>query len=511
MIQSLNLGGTLNANIDGKEIEVLQLDSVTIWEKVKDILYFNYTGVDESGNYEGSINYSGTPVSYAIGKPTFTVTETTAEDGSVTKNETITYANANGLKEEYFVEKYGSNYVKSWDSSATAPIQCVENVLVLPDNYNGMPVTRVLDKAFMARSVANSVETRYQPYFYTNIVFGNNITRLGALSFAGTGDNISLIELPARQFALYNTSFGDTKSYNSMLKINANISGNGVVLGGIGNNVPKLIVGRGVTSLSEPATTGGAVLVFEHLPEDTLTISWWMTTMKNAVTIDVYAEHDAPLYFDWSTHNITATFYHLDGTLWEKVSFTIAKAGEFETYTWTFSGNAEHYVLTKGNTTYIAYNNVPFNPLYEFRNEQITINYPTYTPITVTGYRTNFMKLEKEIGLTVPYSDPETNKADQGLNNYGIKTVYDAATKSITVKYASSLSGRVVSYGVTISNDSSNTLVLKLRDLSSQTISLTPYADKFVVGTKYEASGVIKLNNAPYFASDTNHATFTWE
>lgn len=491
-----------------------QIDVETLQEPLGNIIFqkqtapewFNYTAMDSAGVLEGQQAYNGTAVAFAIGKPIITITETTADDGTISQTESISYSEANGLREEYFTEKYGSSFVKSWDSTAAAPLQCVEDVLIIPDNYNGLPITKILDKAFAARTIASSVETRYQPYFYTNIVFGKNITTLGDMCFAGTGDKIELIDLPTTISSVAQKSFGDTKDYNSIIRFNSNTASQGMA-----DYIPKIIYGRGVTQVVTPTSASGSVLVFEHQDGDSLSISYGMTMIKEAQTTTIYAEHDSALYYDWETMNITPTFYHLDGTLWGIASVTRSVSGTaLDNLIWTISGDADYYTITKYNSftkqdeTYRYDGGFSVNPLELFSECSFCMNMFSYTPVIVVGYKAGCLK--KTVEYTVGnwnYNGTDVDgETTSNAATYGFGINYDTTTDILTAKTNSILVNKIDHYRLRC--NSNEYVNVSYQGNYNQDIKIKDYADYFglEVGTEYTFSYMAKLKGLCYVYAD---------
>lgn len=489
-----------------------QVDVETLQEPLGNILFqkqtapewLNYTAMDSAGNLEGTTAYTGTPAAYAIGKPTIS-------------SGTATYAEANGLNEEYFSNKYGSNFVKSWDSTAAAPLQCVEDVLVIPDTYNGLPITKILDKAFTARTIVSSVETRYQPYFYTNIVFGKNITTIGDMCFAGTGDNIALIDLPETVTYGQSTSFGDTKAYNSAVRLSSALktSAPGSIMtnyaGSIADKVPKVIYSRKVTYVFAPTTASGAILVFEHQEGDTLSINYGTTMIKNAITTTIYAEHDSALYYTWETGNITPTFYHLDGTLWTIASVTRSVSGEpLNNLVWTISGDADYFIISKDGYEYRYNGAFSVNPLVLFSNTTFCMNMYSYSPVIITAYKAGCMKKEEEFTVSswnvqAPGADGTTTSQE---GTYGLGIGYNTTTDEISLYTNTKLQPLIESYNLECGTKKVN---VAYQGNLKQTLKVKNYASQLglVVGTEYSWDISAKLKGLCTVYTSTSYTSKT--
>lgn len=311
-LEGFNLGGVDLETIYARKGETGNL--VLVWENIKSPKWFNYTGIDANGNYEGTSAYDGTPVAYGIGKPTIT----TADDGT----ETISWANANGLNDDYFIEKYGDSYVKEWDveSGEATPLQVVEDMLVIPDTYKGIPVTTVLDYSFYARYYSSSgtiVDERTQAYFYKDVVFGNNITTIRQYAFVLMNmDTFSLgTSVGYMQAGVFGGGTTDSE-YNMLpiIQVNSNIVGlNGAT--GLYNGVKTVIFSENVTEVTDilniSTTYSKRVWVFKQ-PADTNVTITFNAKSKSAQTVTIYTDNNSVKNYDWSTNgNITPTFYPL--------------------------------------------------------------------------------------------------------------------------------------------------------------------------------------------------------
>lgn len=206
---------------------------IILWEAVK-LTEFNYTGLDVNGNMEGQLEFDGSIVAYALGKPkiqlakTVSPVPTTLEEyvgyyvllGTtltlVTSNnqsslnitagttpcyiivdsvtdadyQTINYDNDNGYNSEYYGGfDFDTRYE---DTSKPTSWFIVPSQLVIPDDYKGKPVTKLANHSFYGgspyESASGSTENRYyQAYNIDSIVFGANLKSIdtGALSWNG--------------------------------------------------------------------------------------------------------------------------------------------------------------------------------------------------------------------------------------------------------------------------------------------------------------------------------------
>ena len=322
--------------INGVEIENLivintatgeQVDIETLQDQMGNILFqkqtapawFNYTGIDINGNYEGTSAYDGTAVAYGIGKPNITV----ATDGT----ETIGWSKANGLNDDYFVGIYGSQYVKEWgkrpnNDEIPTPIQVVEDVLVIPDTYKGKPITTLFENSFYAHDYstgagAGQTSLYYQPSFYRSIVFGANITALQDNCFS-LMENVTTINLPetiknvdSGAFGTAGISFTGSTLDQPIIVVNSNLESTG-----ISNYIHITKFSSNVTIVNAPMNNTSAlndtiVFVFYHSANAEVTIQY-ASKPKTAQAVTIYTDNTSVLNYDWSTNaNITATFKSL--------------------------------------------------------------------------------------------------------------------------------------------------------------------------------------------------------
>lgn len=317
--------------VNGVEIENLivintatgeQVDIETLQDQLGNILFqkqtapawFNYTGIDINGNYEGTSAYDGNPVAYGIGKPNYT----TEEDGTIIIGNT--WDDCNGLNDDYFIEKYGTNYVKTWSISNgdSVPMQVVQDILVIPDVYNDLPITTIFQNSFFSSAyyISTTGEDKFtQASFYKNIVFGKNITTIDAAAFYGT--NVPVVKLPTTitDLGMYICGIipGTKEHYlvNPVLEINSNV--NVVSL----ENIETVIYAETVTQVNNPLTSfttyygfSQPIRVFRQPVELEVTIK--TAKLKSAQAMIIYTDNNSIKNYDWSTNgNITPTFYPL--------------------------------------------------------------------------------------------------------------------------------------------------------------------------------------------------------
>lgn len=323
--------------VNGVEIENLivintatgeQVEIETLQDQLGNILFqkqtapewFNYTGIDANGNYEGTSAYDGVAVAYGIGKPTITV----ATDGT----ETIGWSNGNAINDDYYTAIYGSDYKRTWDGESSPPTKVVEDDAVIPDTYKGKPITHLLQRSFMAFSYdSNSSGYRWsQAAYYKTITLGNNITTIekGALQNLQIRKIIlpkSVTNISAR--AIYTENWHELVDYmavGGIISISSNIQTTETE--GLYNYVNYIIFENTVTEVTNPVTAnhrqtgnagpaGGRKLVFKHSQSAPITITY-TSKPKTAFDLTIYTDNDAVKAYDWSANaNATVTFYPL--------------------------------------------------------------------------------------------------------------------------------------------------------------------------------------------------------
>ncbi len=235
MSKGLNFEDTEVMNYNEKPVEILQLNGNELWNNVTEQvgLDLNYTGLDANGYMEGSVEFDGTIVAYAVGKPTMRYvtqvvpTPTTEEGyygkyvfndgmlsiGGITSESFATsgivvgetpcyeytdektelsvqtsysYSTCNGYNSEYYG---GYDFSVANEGSISADDQIVPDVLQIPNTYNRKPVTKILDSAFDGGTPATTgSSSRYQAMCIKEIVFGSNIEEICGYAFRGLTD-----------------------------------------------------------------------------------------------------------------------------------------------------------------------------------------------------------------------------------------------------------------------------------------------------------------------------------
>ena len=343
MKQTINLNDLEIVKFNGLDVENLKLNGTTIWEKGKASDVFNYTGLDANGNMEGQLAFDGTIVAYAIGKPTITIT--TAEDG--TQSESITYAMCNGYNNEYYNYNFNKAFAQTSISPATYVSEndrIISEDLVIPSNYNGKPVTKIIDCAFSRKDGEGNSSEYYQNCFIKTITLGNNITDIGSNAFNGIGFYPTDANTMVYVFESENIKNSNVKSigdyafcyvrnggYSFDLPTNLNALGckpffaaskvrvNSNIMSDIstGFNTNYLFTNSGDIIFSSNVTyvtlgkfnSDQNALVFEQDVNTEVTLN--VTSMKSATAITIYTDNNSVKNFDWATNNYTVTFKSL--------------------------------------------------------------------------------------------------------------------------------------------------------------------------------------------------------
>lgn len=343
MKQTINLNDLEIVKFNGLDVESLQLNGATIWEKSKASDVFNYTGLDANGNMEGQLAFDGTIVAYAIGKPTITIT--TAEDG--TQSESITYPDCNGYNNEYYNYDFNTSMTTSDKMYVSASERIISENLVIPDKYNGKPITTILANAFYNASwyaTDNTAYKTYQSCFLKTVTLGQNILNIKSSAFFSSGcyrtDANTLVSVfetinvdESHIQALGNSAFSDIGggNYNyfnlptSLIEIGAGVFEGAkkvrvnsnltlptdiLSLSMIWNNTTDVIFSSNVTSVPLNTLQNNQVLVFEQDVNTEVTIAP-IKEGKSSTTITIYTDNNSVKNFDWASYNITPTFKSL--------------------------------------------------------------------------------------------------------------------------------------------------------------------------------------------------------
>lgn len=341
MNQTINLNDLEIVKFNDLDVESLQLNGTTIWEKAKASDVFNYTGLDANGNMEGQLAFDGNIVAYAIGKPTITIT--TAEDG--TQSESIIYPSCNGYNNEYYNYDFNTSMTTADKKYVSASERIISENLVIPDKYNGKPITKILGSAFYNSSwysTDNLGYGAYQSCFLKTVTLGQNIVDIGfdafkqigcyrtdantlvsvfetinvyethiqaiggsAFNYIG-GGNYNYFNLPTSLTELDVLAFEGSKK----VRVNSNITLDAGATGNIWNNTTDVIFSSNVTIAPMLTLENNQVLVFEQDVNTEVSITP-ISNQKSATQITIYTDNNSVKNFDWATNNYTVTFKSL--------------------------------------------------------------------------------------------------------------------------------------------------------------------------------------------------------
>ena len=347
MKQTINLNDLEIVKFNGLDVESLQLNGTTIWEKAKASDVFNYTGLDANGNMEGQLAFDGTIVAYAIGKPTITIT--TAEDG--TQSESITYAMCNGYNNEYYNYNFNTSMTTADKKYVSADERIISENLVIPDKYNGKPITKIFGNAFYNASCETDTGMYYETYqscFLKTVRLGQNIVDIQSGAFKQIGcyrtdantlvsvfETINIDELQIQVIGRDAFDFIGGGNYNyfnlptslidlgsgafdgaNKVRVNSNITNisGGTAIGSDGvyiwNSTTDVIFSSNVTIVPISLLGSGQVLVFEQDVNTEVSITP-ISNQKTATEITIYTDNNSVKNFSWSTYNYTPTFKSL--------------------------------------------------------------------------------------------------------------------------------------------------------------------------------------------------------
>lgn len=227
---SIDVTDMVGVNLDTVPYETLQLNGVTIWEKLKDDLSFNYVGIDAVGRFEGDLEYDGVAVEYGIGKrvntyykrivPTPTtieeyydnyivsssgsmlrITEANAQQEVIVPGDTLCYEATDDISgAEYETHgwvksgAFNSDYY-NYDFSTSISISdankgtitpILPDDIIVPSKYKQKNVTRILPYAissglnYSSSGGSNMWECVSQAYFIKGITLPNTIKHIGS-------------------------------------------------------------------------------------------------------------------------------------------------------------------------------------------------------------------------------------------------------------------------------------------------------------------------------------------
>lgn len=279
----------------------------------------NYTGLDANGNMEGQLAFDGTIVAYGIGKPRIQITESTnSETGEVTQTESIFWDYSNGLNSEYLGVDVTQASEKPYSNLG------IDNV-VIPNSYNGKPITKILNQAFYSRYSDEASTFYYGASAIKTLTLGENVLELGEESCHWfDGELIFNSKIQTLQtYSLYRVFSGvfdlpmSIKFLGSRVFVDRldklNVYGNVTNINdkkGIYDGIPVV---EFKTSVSEVVgsicNVSPCDMVFRHTNSDPLTLN--IEAMKSAYETTIYTDNDYVKSYDWASKNYTVTFKSL--------------------------------------------------------------------------------------------------------------------------------------------------------------------------------------------------------
>lgn len=295
----INISDLENVKFNNNDVEVLVVNGVKVWEKLKDDLSFNYIGVDINGRYDGAVDYDGTPVEYYIGEYTYTYLKelsyipTTAEEyydkyvqtvpdtktgfTKITSSNISTYVTVGttiayditdkkedaygylyspivcgGFNGDYYNYDF-STYVSPSDPSQ----QIIPDDIVIPETYKGKPITNIINNAFDAglNYVSSGGASQWngwsQAIYIKSVKLPSTLTQISASGFHLLEQLTKDIEFPEGIEFLMNNSFSNcaqpSKKYILPKSVNLALNTNSLVWDGISsmvnhNNVYTIVI-----------------------------------------------------------------------------------------------------------------------------------------------------------------------------------------------------------------------------------------------------------------------------
>ena len=218
--------------------------------------------------------------------------------------------------------------------------------LVIPDKYNGKPITTILESAFSNYSWYATDTTNYKTYqscFLKTVTLGQNIVDIQKIAFKEIGcyrtdantlvsvfETINVYESHIQAIGdgvfgyigggNYNylnlpTSLTELNAYAfegiNKVRVNSNLTmpTDTSSLACIWTNTTDVIFSSNVTIALIHTLQNNQVLVFEQDVNTEVTLN--VTSAKSAAAITIYTDNNSVKNFDWATNNYTVTFKSL--------------------------------------------------------------------------------------------------------------------------------------------------------------------------------------------------------
>lgn len=251
----------------------------------------------------------------------------------------ITYEITNGINQELYPD---IDLSASYDSSMYIPDLGITEIII-PDTYNGKPVTQIIENAFHSYSKDSQHSSFYVCYNLQSLKLGNNIKILGEGSLRGVTEgkdsnskglilNDYLEDIGYESLMdCFGTSIELPTSVKTMAGFAVGWSGGGAQVkltvrsnityktsrnsNGLYDYVGTVIFEQSVTEVTgnilylPEGQNKTTTLVFKHSKSDFINID--VVAPKGATTLTIYTDNDIVKNYDWAGKNFTVTFKNL--------------------------------------------------------------------------------------------------------------------------------------------------------------------------------------------------------
>ena len=251
----------------------------------------------------------------------------------------VTYEITNGINQELYRD---IDLSASYNSSMYIPDLGITEIII-PETYNGKPVTQILEDAFYSYTPGEVQNNYYVCYNLQSLKLGNNIKMLSKGSLRGVTKGkdsnskglilndcledigyMSLmdclgtsIDLPASVKTMAGYAVGWSSVSNQIkLTVRSNITyKTSRSYNGLYDYVGTVIFEQSVTEVtgnilySPEGQNKTTTLVFKHSKSDFINID--VTAPRGATTLTIYTDNDMVKNYDWAGKNFTVTFKNL--------------------------------------------------------------------------------------------------------------------------------------------------------------------------------------------------------
>lgn len=249
------------------------------------------------------------------------------------------YEITNGINQELYPD---IDLSASYSSSMYIPDLGITEIII-PDTYNGKPVTQILEDAFYSISIDSQHTYYYVCNKLQSLKLGNNIKILGEGSLKGATEGKdsnskglilndcledigyeslvdslgTSIELPASVKTMTGYAVGRNSGSNQVkLTVRSNITyKTSRSYSGLYDYVGTVIFEQSVTEVTgnilylPEGQNKTTTLVFKHSKSDFINID--VVAPKGATKITIYTDNDMVKNYDWAGKNFTVTFKNL--------------------------------------------------------------------------------------------------------------------------------------------------------------------------------------------------------